>query len=210
MNDVVCAGCGWTHDKSENYKKGISIVQDTRENRMLALKTYEKENRFFRQAIVISLLVIPFVIAITYYFQLEFENALYLVGVIILLCASIIAVCINGIMYTEKQYKEYISNEEEQKETIRPSNMNVEVPQKFVPTSGMNIRRRMVGFLFGASIPILALFEMWPSDRFVEKYFGNWKYILYIIIIFGLIGFIFGDKYYNNIINIWRRIKKEQ
>jgi uncharacterized membrane protein len=77
-----------------------------------------------------------------------------------------------------------------------------------VPTSGINIRRRIVGFLFGASIPILLLFELWPEHGIVIKYIGSWKHILYLAIILGLIGFFIGDKYYDNVSNYLRRIKK--
>ena len=209
-NNAECAGCGWTLDQAERYKRGEVDTQNKAELRELTLKTYEMEMSFFRRGAFISPIVGIVLLGIIFYSNIDTGGVLFsIIVVIILLCMVTCLVCFNGIMYTDKQYYYSTNNKEVPVESVKPDVKSITVI-KIAPTSGFNIKRRLVGLLFGASIPIWLWLEPWTGDLIFKKYIANWKDLLYPSIIFGLVGFFLGDKYYDNIINFWRRIKKAQ
>jgi hypothetical protein len=76
---------------------------------------------------------------------------------------------------------------------------NIIAPAKIDPNSGFNLSHRITGLLFGISIAcgifiVVAKLSVWPA----LSYF-IWKYLIYLIIISGLVGFLLGDKYYKQI-----------
>ena len=207
-NNADCAGCGWTLDQAERYKRGEGGIPDKEELKALALKTYEMEMSFFRRGTFISLIVGIVLFGLMFYLNIDTGGVLFsLVIVMIFLCFVACIVFVNGIIYTDKQYNYITNNKEEQDESVE-SNVKPITAIKIEPTYGLNIKCRLLGFLFGASIPIYFGFDSLIGDVIFKNYIGNWKDRLYLSIIFGVVGFFLGDKYYDNVINFWRRIKK--
>lgn len=207
-NNSNCAGCGWTHDRAERYKRGEVGVPDKAELKALALKTYEMEMSFFRRGAFISLIVGILLFGLMFVLDIDTGGVLFsFVIVMIFLCIVACIVCVNGITYTYKQYNYINNNKEEQDESVAPNAKPV-TAIKIAPTYGLNIKRRLFGLFFGASIPIWLWLDPWIGDLVFKNYIGNWKNLLYLAIIFGLVGLFLGDKYYDNIINFWRRIQK--
>ena len=209
-NNANCAGCGWTHDQAERYKRGKVDTPDKAEFKALALKTYEMEMSFFRRGAFISLIVGIVLFGLMFILNIDTDGVLFsLVLVMIFLCFVACIVCVNGIIYTDKQYNYITNNKEERYESVAP-NIKFITAIKIAPTFVFNIKRRLLGLLFGAAIPIWLWLDPWIGDLMFKNYIGNWKNLLYLAIIFGLAGLFLGDKYYDNIINFWRRIKKAQ
>ena len=200
-NNADCTGCGWTLDQADRYKRGEVGTPNNEELKALALKTYEMEMSFFRRGAFISLIVGIVLFGLMFYLNIDTGGVLFsLVIVMILLCFVACIVCVNGITYTDKQYDYSTNNKEVLVESVEP-NVKPITAIKIEPTSGLNIKRRLLGFLFGASIPICFGFNSLIGDVIFKNYIGNWKDRLYLSIIFGLAGFFLGDKYYDNIIN---------
>jgi ABC-type cobalt transport system substrate-binding protein len=209
-NSADCAGCGWTLYQAVRYKRGEIGTPDKAELNALALKTFEMEMSFFRRGAFISLIVGIILFGLMFFLKIETGGVLFsLIIVMIFLCIVACIVFVYGITYADKQYNYITDNKEEQDESVEP-NVKPITAIKIEPTSGLNIKRRLLGFLFGASIPIYFGFDSLIGDVIIKNYIGNWKDRLYLSIIFGLVGFFLGDKYYDNIINFWRRIKKAQ
>lgn len=193
-NNANCAGCGWTHDQAVRYKRGEVGPSDKAELKALALKTYETEMSFFRRGAFISLIVGIVLFGLMFILNIDTGGVLFsLAIVIIFLCFMACIVCVNGITYTDKQYNYIINNKEEQDESVATNVIPI-TAIKIAPTSGFNIKRRHLGLLFGASIPIWLWLDPWIGDLIFKNYIGNWKNLLYLAIIFGLAGFFLGDK----------------
>ena len=207
-NNVECAGCGWTLDQAEQYKRGEVGTPDKAELKALVLKTYEMDMSFFRRGAFISLIVGIVLFGSMFYLNVDSGGVLFsLIIVMVFLCFVTCIVCVNGIIYTEKQYYYSANNEEVLVESVE-SNVKPITAIKIAPTSGFNIKRRLLGLLFGASIPIFLWLDPWIGDLIFKNYIGNWKNLLNLAIIFGLVGFFLGDKYCDNIINYCVGLKR--
>ena len=167
-NSADCAGCGWTLDQAVRYKRGVG-TPDKAELKALALKTFEMDMSFFRRGAFISLIVGIALFGLMYFLKIDIGGVLFsLIIVMIFLCIVACIVFIYGITYAEKQHNYITNNKEEQVESVEP-NVKPITAIKIEPTSGLNIKRRLLGFLFGASIPIYFGFDSLIGDVIFKK-----------------------------------------
>lgn len=207
-NDT-CAGCGWTRDRSERHKRGEVSTPDKAESYKAALERAEQEMSFFRRGALIALIMGIILGVIIFSVDMDLGGPLfYLIMIGIVVCIIVGLACTKGILYADDQYNEAISKNKDQHEsTVVPIQEYTSI-RKIAPTSGLNIKRRLVGLLFGAAVPISLMIDILLDDHLVKQYITDWRYLLYLAIIFGLVGFLFGDKYYDTIIKFWRCVHK--
>ena len=80
-------------------------------------------------------------------------------------------------------------------DNIVNSENNIISPIKIAPNSGYSLRYRITGLLFGISIALIIFIVVLKLNLWHEFSLYIYKHLLYIVIISGLIGFIFGNKY---------------
>jgi hypothetical protein len=76
---------------------------------------------------------------------------------------------------------------------------NVDTPIKIEPNYGLNIGKRITGLLFGISMSLLIFILVAKLIRWTTLSLFMWKYLVYFIIISGIVGFLLGYKYYKHI-----------
>ena len=202
----VCTGCGWTKTKADSYKSGEVIQISEAENRKIALRTYEKESRFATVLALSSVVGIFTLIVLGFCLGSGAGDGIFAVFVFLfLVCLFVLGFAIFITAGLREQYKHYDELPSVESEECNGQVRDQEEPRhellvaKIRPTSGLNLKRRIVGFLFGASMPIsYVIFEH-----------VTWKYVAMTAFAFGVVGFILGDKYYDKITKIMASIRRK-